>query len=179
MNYPHHDRLRNGYREIWCPSHPRNRDGYMYEHTLVMENFMGRYLFQNEVVHHKDENRSNNKLENLILFSSKSDHARLHKLISLGQKVTLLKTKNGSFKCVKLRIEPVCEKCGNPNSVNKTGLCRECYLKAGRQLSCKNIPDYRSLEELHSNGLSYQGIADMFGTSYQTIRSRIRKKIVI
>lgn len=42
-----------------------------------MEKHLRRYLTKEEVIHHKDENRQNNKLENLELLSRK-DHASLH-----------------------------------------------------------------------------------------------------
>lgn len=40
-----------------------------------MEKVIGRYLTKNEVVCHKDRNRSNNDPQNLILFSTKRDAA--------------------------------------------------------------------------------------------------------
>ena len=178
--YPHKHKLRNGYRELWCPEHPRNRDGYVYEHTLVMESVIGRYLNKGEVVHHLDENRSNNEIGNLVLLSSKGDHARIHKLLNLNRVFVLKESENGSFICVKQRLEHVpCKKCGKICSSINTGLCRSCYLETGLQLTKTNLPSYEVLEEEHRNGVSYQVLADRYGTSYQTIRSRIRKRIVI
>jgi hypothetical protein len=43
-----------------------------------MEQYLGRYLLPNEVVHHKDKNKSNNAIENLELFMSQSEHAHHH-----------------------------------------------------------------------------------------------------
>lgn len=39
------------------------------EHRLIMEKCLGRKLLRNEIVHHKDEDKSNNKLENLEIMS--------------------------------------------------------------------------------------------------------------
>ena len=49
------------------------------EHTWVMMKDIGRELTSTECVHHKDENRSNNKLNNLQLMTRK-EHAKLHKM---------------------------------------------------------------------------------------------------
>ncbi|MCX6222455.1 MAG: HNH endonuclease [Bacteroidia bacterium] len=42
-----------------------------------MENNIGRKLNQNEVVHHKNENRADNRIENLELMT-RSEHCKLH-----------------------------------------------------------------------------------------------------
>ncbi len=65
----------DGYILIFCPEHiNRTHDNYMLEHRLVMEKYLGRHLKTEEVVHHIDGNRANNKLENLILFPTHSAH---------------------------------------------------------------------------------------------------------
>ena len=50
------------------------------EHRLVMENHIGRKLFPTEVVHHIDRDKSNNKINNLMLFPTKKAHTRFHYL---------------------------------------------------------------------------------------------------
>lgn len=61
-----------------CPEHPfATSTGYVYLHRLIMENYLGRILRKDEVIHHKDLNGYNNKIENLLILSH-SEHSRLH-----------------------------------------------------------------------------------------------------
>ena len=63
---------------IWCPTHPFNKDRYYPEHRLIMEKHIGRILLLNDVAHHINSNQSDNRIENLMLFSSHSEHMRFH-----------------------------------------------------------------------------------------------------
>lgn len=47
-------------------------------HRVVAEQKLGRKLIKGEVVHHIDENKRNNHPDNLIVFSSQSEHAKWH-----------------------------------------------------------------------------------------------------
>jgi len=68
----------NGYRYFYDPKHPMaNAAGIVYVHRAVMSEHLGRLLGSNEVVHHRDDDRSNNALENLKLMS-KVEHDRYH-----------------------------------------------------------------------------------------------------
>lgn len=68
----------DGYILISLPTHPFAKKGYVQEHRLVVEEKIGRYLTEKEVVHHLDGNRTNNKIENLMLFKNNSDHIKFH-----------------------------------------------------------------------------------------------------
>ena len=60
-------KLWNGYRMIW-----------VYEHRYIMELALGRKLTTNEIVHHRNGDSKDNRMENLQLCCSKREHRLLH-----------------------------------------------------------------------------------------------------
>ncbi|GAA3416218.1 hypothetical protein GCM10018952_44510 [Streptosporangium vulgare] len=60
----------NGYIIVKRPDHPEARkNGWVSEHRMVMSDHLGRPLWPDEYVHHKNGNRVDNRLENLELWS--------------------------------------------------------------------------------------------------------------
>lgn len=62
---------KDGYILIHKPDHPNSRkNGYIFEHVLMMSNHIKRPLTKEESVHHKNGVRSDNYNENLELWTS-------------------------------------------------------------------------------------------------------------
>jgi hypothetical protein len=79
----------DGYVRVRAPEgHPRaDHNGFIPEHILVMEEHLGRNLVfhgprdpRNELAHHKNRNRSDNRIENLVLMRF-ADHTSLHRKV--------------------------------------------------------------------------------------------------
>jgi len=86
----------SGYFNICAPNHPnKTKHGYVLEHRLVMEEFIGRYLTSEEIVHHINGIKSDNRIENLILFPNKASH---NSFKHLGRKTFICKFCNKNQK---------------------------------------------------------------------------------
>lgn len=62
----------------WCPTHPKAARGVYWQHRLVMECALGRFLTAHERVHHRNHDRADNRIDNLELAHSHSQHMRQH-----------------------------------------------------------------------------------------------------
>lgn len=67
-----------GYIRIKVGNYPGNKKGWILEHRYLINNHLGRYLNSNEIVHHKNEIRSDNRISNLNITTRKA-HSVIHK----------------------------------------------------------------------------------------------------
>lgn len=71
----------DGYIGIWNPNHKKaDNQGYVYEHTLVMEKFLKREISKEEEIHHININKQDNNISNLCLCSHQ-EHLKIHRSI--------------------------------------------------------------------------------------------------
>lgn len=65
------------YNYAIVPEHPNaTKNGYVLEHRVVVENALGIVLPRSTLIHHKDENKKNNHIDNLEPLSAKEHRYR-------------------------------------------------------------------------------------------------------
>lgn len=102
-------------RETWKGGHIGITTGYQYiridgkdigEHILVAEKKIGRRLKEDEVVHHINGDKTDNRPENLQVMTN-SEHVKLHH--------------------PKTKREKPCRRCEKVRIIHGRGLCANCY----------------------------------------------------
>lgn len=164
------------YNRVHLPKHPRaSKNGLVDLHIVVAEYILNRYLKHGEVVHHKDHNRHNNKIENIMIFDSTTSHSAFHdgyNMIELpdGTYTTDFKpldyiVDNKSFSNRLYK----CPQCGEYKIADKHAkVCKSCALLNSR----KPIPSKELLLNVVSKNITikYTKVAKFFGVSNKTVK---------
>ena len=105
----------NGYVSYYNPKHHRaSSNGMLYEHVRVAEEKLGRELKDDEVVHHINGIKSDNRKENLLIFATRSDHTAYHNGYGYWT------DENGVSHAIAL------DKDNKPREINKNNKCITC-----------------------------------------------------
>lgn len=175
------------YVALYMPEDERayKSNGCICEHRLVAEKMLGRPLKDGECVHHKDFNKKNNDPENLMVFSTRRDHAVFHK----GGSVYL--TEDGSYKTIRKSpskkektkntkertrkkseddyTAKICPMCNGPKNP-KSKICVSCYKKN----QAIKVPPKEELEPLIYK-LPFVQIAKRYGVTDNAVRKWCKK----
>jgi hypothetical protein len=87
-------------------NHPFAKKGWVPEHRYVVEKNIGRYLESDEIVHHINMDKKDNRIENLHVFKTNTEHFLSHgtlnkcvkKLIEDG--IICFDKKQGAYLCI-------------------------------------------------------------------------------
>ena len=163
-NNEYHNYVFTGqYLAVQRPAHHKARsDGYVYIHQLQAEKKLGRQLNKNECVHHIDENKYNNDIDNLMIFKTKSDHAAFHS----GCEIYL----DGDVWVAKMHKNNICPICKTNTKDNHADMCISCYLKK----KSSNIPSKEILIDLILKHPMTQ-IGKMYGISSNSVKKWCKK----
>ena len=121
-------KMKLGYIWVYAPTHPRAYRKGIYEHILVAEGKIGRYLNKGECVHHINHIKDDNRPENLVVFPSIREHLKNHTLNRWSRK------------------HERCSECQKNNKKHyAVGLCIVCYRR-------KSNKKYRSAQTAFQQG---------------------------
>ncbi len=145
---------KKGYVLVCVHGHPHTDSlGYMMEHRLVVEVFLGRYLRKNESVHHKNKVKHDNRISNLQIVdpvehtlhhhlgSKRSKQAR--KNMSEGAKKRFSnKKKHPSYKDVDSKLIGMAKAGFKPTEIaNELQITRKTVYNKINYLGLRNIYD--------------------------------------
>lgn len=155
----------NGYIEIYLPIHHRARgNGYVFEHILIAESGIGRKLKENEIVHHINDDKKDNRLLNLKVMD-RGDHTTLH----------AKERRRGSY----LK----CEMC-NKEYYKKTSHVKGskfCSMRCNGKssdignLNNKHITKEALVDSLNKNNWDKKATAKELGVHWSTVYKNIKK----
>ena len=140
-------------------------------HIRVAEEKLGRRVGKSEVVHHIDEDKTNNDPSNLLVFRTKGDHTLHHAKLE----TEMFQTSDGSFIVSKVqRTCPNCERMFEPNNNRDVYCGLACYIESANLKAQERIiggirPDKETLgRDIES--LPLTKIGEKYGVSDNAVR---------
>ena len=154
-------RTMNGYKMLYRPEHPSAmKSGWIYEHIYIVEKYNNITLKDNEVVHHLDGCKENNRLSNLVVLD-RAAHVKIHEWLD----------KNIPFGTLSNDIKR-CNVCQETLQYKqKIGCCPEHGDIARRKT---DRPTGTELIELLKHN-SYTMVANLYNVSDNAVRKWVKK----
>ena len=176
-SYKNHPIFDNGqYLAIYYPEHHlADKKGIVLVHRCIAEDLLGRELNPKEVVHHKNQDKKDNRLSNLMVFVNARAHAAFH------QGVPVVLTKNGAwdidYKKIKeqgLKIRGQtrhCIICGKTMPYGEK-YCSKCNIAVKKMES--KCPSKQTLKDLLET-FNYSQIAKKYNVTSNTVKNWAQK----
>ena len=168
------------YRSDWFDCHgylactviENGKKKTVFQHREIVENHLGRPLTRREVVHHRNSNRKDNRIENLKLMTL-SGHSKIHgkgiEWVSVTclqcKKVVIKQAKEERARKAKGRTGPFCSK----KCVGKW------FRKTGSPGLSKNRVNIEYIKKALSEGKSLREIGRNLGVNHTSILYQKRK----
>lgn len=129
---------------LYKPEHKNsNSSGYVLEHILIMSKHLQRPINIGEIIHHINGNKKDNRIENLMLFKSNSEHISFH----------AKERREYSINLIKRTGEKMCNKCNKKLPIinfSKSNQTRDGYYWECKD--CKNEKQrlFRRIKKFHT-----------------------------
>lgn len=155
------------YSRQFSPGHQRaNNKGCVYTHILMAEKKLGRSLLSEECVHHIDENKRNNDLDNLMVFKTKADHTAFHQ-------GTPAVEENGVWYCPTKGTghKSICPVCNERYKDRHAKMCIDCWniLKSTKKSHHKVTHPSRDTLKSQIRIYSFKELGRMYGVSDKSV----------
>lgn len=166
-------RMLNGYRVLYEPEYPRamtNKSwlGYVYEHIKVAEESISRALREDEIVHHLNGDRQDNRATNLLVIPC-SQHLKLHAWINKGAPYVGILRENALNSGKPTSEEPRhCKTCSKTiQSANNAAYCSHVCSSLDKRVTVRPTKDVLA-EEIESN--TWRSLGIKYGVSDNAVR---------